>query len=82
MHTHNNIQQAESALSVLNQDPSLQAQLTPLCESLLKNDLLHHKDKDIRLLIGVCCSEIMRILAPEPPFSDAILKVTFCFLMH
>ncbi|WP_405045945.1 sister chromatid cohesion protein PDS5, partial [Pseudomonas sp. PAMC 26818] len=70
MHTHKNTQQAESALSELNQDPKLQSQLAPLCKSLSKNDLLHHKDKDVRLLIGVCCSEIMRVLAPEPPFSD------------
>ncbi|KAJ1703217.1 hypothetical protein LUZ63_002996 [Rhynchospora breviuscula] len=71
------LKQAESALSVLNQDPSLQAQLKPLCKSLSKNDLLHHKDNDVKLLIGVCCSEIMRVLAPEPPFSDAILKEIF-----
>ncbi|KAF3331980.1 sister chromatid cohesion protein PDS5 A [Carex littledalei] len=71
------LKQAESALSVLNQDPKLQSQLAPLCKSLSKNDLLHHKDKDVRLLIGVCCSEIMRVLAPEPPFSDTILKEIF-----
>ncbi|XP_078181537.1 ARM repeat superfamily protein [Carex rostrata] len=71
------LKQAESALSVLNQDSQLQSQLAPLCKSLSKNDLLHHKDKDVRLLIGVCCSEVMRVLAPEPPFSDTILKEIF-----
>ncbi|URD78436.1 Sister chromatid cohesion protein PDS5 [Musa troglodytarum] len=34
--------------------------------------LLKHKDKEVRLLVAVCFSEIIRILAPEPPFSDEI----------
>lgn len=43
--------------------------------SLVKNNLLQHKDKDVRLLVAVCCTEALRVLAPEPGFSDEVFKV-------
>ena len=69
------LQQAESALSELSQSSSLQDALRPLSKSLVQNTLLSHKDKDVRLLVAVCFIEVMRILAPDPPFTDEIFKV-------
>jgi sister-chromatid-cohesion protein PDS5 len=69
------LQQAESALSELSQSPSLHDALRPLSKSLVHTTLLSHKDKDVRLLVAVCFIEVMRILAPDPPFTDEIFKV-------
>ncbi|XP_065009913.1 eukaryotic translation initiation factor 5A-4-like isoform X1 [Musa acuminata AAA Group] len=65
-------QEAEDALSKLNQSSTLQIALGSLSHSLSQINLLQHKDKEVRLLVAVCFSEIIRILAPEPPFSDEI----------
>lgn len=69
------MQQAESALSELSQSSSLQTALEPIITSVVQNNLLQHKDKDVRLLVAACLTEIIRVLAPDPPFNDEIFKV-------
>ncbi|KAG2593232.1 hypothetical protein PVAP13_5NG110322 [Panicum virgatum] len=71
------LKQAENALSELSQSSSLQDALHALSKSLAQTTLLNHKDKDVKLLVAVCFIEVMRILAPDPPFSDEILKEIF-----
>lgn len=44
-------------------------------EALVTHVLLRHKDKDVRLLVAICISEIMRIVAPDAPYNDDTLKV-------
>ena len=70
------LQQAVSALLDLDQCASLKSSLRPLSHSLIKQGLLRHKDKDVRLLVSVCLCEIIRILAPKPPFNDKAFKVS------
>lgn len=74
------LKQADAALSELGQSSSLQEVLGPLTRSLVKNNLLHHKDKDVRLLVAVCFTETLRVLAPEapdPPFNKELFKDIF-----
>ncbi|ONM36101.1 ARM repeat superfamily protein [Zea mays] len=71
------LKQAESALSEFSQSSSLQDPLHALSKSLVQTTLLNHKDKDVKLLVSVCLIEVMRVLAPDPPFSDEILKEIF-----
>ncbi|XP_042494416.1 sister chromatid cohesion protein PDS5 homolog A isoform X2 [Macadamia integrifolia] len=71
------LRQAASALSELSQSPSLQRVIEPLSDSLIRHNLLQHKDKDVRLMVAICFSEIIRVLAPDPPFSDEILRDVF-----
>ncbi|CAK7346982.1 unnamed protein product [Dovyalis caffra] len=53
----------------------LEAAVKPLRKSILKHDLMKHTDKEVRLLVAICVSEVFRILAPEPPFEDKYLRV-------
>ncbi|XP_054798442.1 sister chromatid cohesion protein PDS5 homolog B isoform X2 [Prosopis cineraria] len=46
-------------------------------EHVIICDLLQHADKDVRLLVAICVTEIFRIRAPEPPFEDKDLKGVF-----
>ncbi|PNT73259.1 hypothetical protein BRADI_2g56220v3 [Brachypodium distachyon] len=71
------LKQAENALSELSQSSSLHDTLHPLSKSLVQTTLLSHKDKDVRLLVAVCFIEVMRILAPDPPFTDKVFKEIF-----
>lgn len=80
------LQQAVGALSQLEQPSSaevtnkaeaakkIEAAIKPLKKRII-NGLLQHKDKDVRLLVAICVTEIFRILAPEPPFEDNYLRV-------
>ncbi|KAH9325840.1 hypothetical protein KI387_006018, partial [Taxus chinensis] len=69
--------QALSSLSELDQSPTLRSVLGPINDALAEPVLLRHKDKDARLLVAACFSEVMRILAPDPPYSDDLLKDIF-----
>ncbi|CAO1942424.1 unnamed protein product [Urochloa humidicola] len=71
------LKQAENALSELSQSSSLQDALNALSNSLVQTTFLNHKDKDVKLLVAVCLIDVMRVLAPDPPFSDEILKEIF-----
>lgn len=46
-------------------------------DALVSLPLLRHKDKEVGLLVAICISEIMRIVAPDAPYSDETLKVVF-----
>ena len=79
-------QKAVNALSQFEQPSSLSAAekveaakkietaIKPLKKRII-NGFLQHKDKDVRLLVAICISEIFRILAPEPPFEDRHMEV-------
>ncbi|KAL4583130.1 hypothetical protein LXL04_007694 [Taraxacum kok-saghyz] len=65
------LRQAASALPKLKtQSDLLKPAIKPLSGSLVKHGLLRQKDKDVRLLVAICVCEILRILAPNPGFSD------------
>merc|ERR1712228_200557 len=52
--------------------------LEPLVMELGKNYLLNHKNSQIKLLLACIYSDILRIYAPEQPYSsDSILKKIF-----
>ena len=80
------LQQAASALSQLEQlnlpdatkkleAVKLEAAIEPLKRPII-HGLLQHRDKDVRLLVAICVSEIFRVLAPEQPFEDKYLRVS------
>ncbi|XP_009764562.1 sister chromatid cohesion protein PDS5 homolog B isoform X5 [Nicotiana sylvestris] len=70
----NLLKQANRAFAGLKQSESLKSVIKPLSSSLVKHSLLLHKDKDIRLLVGICFCEIIRVLAPDPEFTDAVSR--------
>ncbi|KAF7141232.1 hypothetical protein RHSIM_Rhsim06G0104300 [Rhododendron simsii] len=53
------IVQAESAFPELDQSSSLEPSIKPLINSLVKHNLLQHKDKDIRLLVALCGENLL-----------------------
>lgn len=69
------VQQATSAFPELTPSESLKDLVKPLSDSIIKHGLLDHQDKDIRLLVGICLCEVLRVLAPNPGFSNAVSRV-------
>ncbi|KAJ9167086.1 hypothetical protein P3X46_021763 [Hevea brasiliensis] len=87
------LRQAATALSQIEQPSSsvaskkmevmkkLETAIKPLSKSIIKHGLLRHSDKDVKLLVAICVSEIFRILAPEPPFEDKFLRDVFKLIL-
>ncbi|GAA0143288.1 chromatin/chromatin-binding, or -regulatory protein [Lithospermum erythrorhizon] len=75
------LKQAADALPELKQSDTLRRFMKPLSDSLIKHSLLQHGDKEIRLYVGFCFVEIIRVLAPNPGFEDEVLRDTFELLI-
>ncbi|XP_008219648.1 PREDICTED: sister chromatid cohesion protein PDS5 homolog A isoform X1 [Prunus mume] len=76
------LRQAASSLSQLEQASSPEAlkKLKPLTEAIV-HGLLQHRDKDVRLLVAICVTEMFRVMAPEPPFVDKHLRDVFKLIL-
>ena len=46
-----------------------------MTQDLVDMKVLHHKDKDVRLMASCCLAEVLRIYAPEAPYDSAELVV-------
>ncbi|CAJ1971874.1 unnamed protein product [Sphenostylis stenocarpa] len=51
--------------------------LKPLANAVVCGGLLQHADKEVRLLVAMCVTELFRLMAPEPPFEDKHLRDVF-----
>ncbi|KAL9229223.1 hypothetical protein vseg_004711 [Gypsophila vaccaria] len=73
------LREAGAALSELDQLPSMKSAITPLTESLINQlpSLVSHPDPHLRLLVAFCFSEILRVSAPHPCFSDSHFQDVF-----
>ncbi|XP_010429899.1 PREDICTED: glutamic acid-rich protein-like isoform X2 [Camelina sativa] len=73
------LDETESLLRNVDQDPplSMQSALLPSKSALVSVDLLSHPDSDVRVSVLSCLTEIVRITAPEAPYSDDRMKDIF-----
>ncbi|KAK7352651.1 hypothetical protein VNO80_18076 [Phaseolus coccineus] len=73
------LEQVESCLSKVEQSPSdsMQNALSPSLKALIADQLLRHSDKDVKVAVASCISEITRITAPEAPYDDDQMKEVF-----
>ncbi|KAH7283493.1 hypothetical protein KP509_34G009800 [Ceratopteris richardii] len=73
------LKQSLLLLSSISQSPDekILAAMQPTVEALVRPNLLAHKDKDVKLLVTTCISEVMRIVAPDAPYNDEILRDVF-----
>lgn len=78
------MQQSSALLAELDQSPpqSTHNAMKGCSEALVSPALLRHKDNEVGLLVAICLSEIMRIVAPDAPYSDETLKVVLFSRSH
>ncbi|KAG2261739.1 hypothetical protein Bca52824_068818 [Brassica carinata] len=71
--------EAAVRLSELEQSPpaAVLKSIQPFLDAVVKPEILKHQDKDVKLLLASCVSEITRITAPEAPYSDDIMRDIF-----
>ncbi|KAI5081142.1 hypothetical protein GOP47_0004325 [Adiantum capillus-veneris] len=71
------LKQAADMLSEMKQSQDMTASIEPLTKALALPMIIKHKDKDVRLLATSCIMEVLRIVAPEAPYSDRELQDIF-----
>ncbi|CAI5983561.1 unnamed protein product [Closterium sp. NIES-65] len=77
------LKSAASVLEELQQsapEPTMSA-LRPLAQALAVPNFMRHRDRDVRVLLAFCVSEVLRVFAPDPPYDDAPLKSVFELLV-
>lgn len=56
-------------------DEETRESIRPIAGDLVSNNLLHHKDKGVRISAIACIVDIFRIFAPDAPYKPGELKV-------
>jgi len=71
-------QNLHNFLKKVGQSPAWQKELLDdLAAALIQPDRLGHKDETVRLLVACALSDIIRIYAPDAPYSEDALQVPF-----
>ncbi|XP_020534751.1 uncharacterized protein LOC105633610 isoform X2 [Jatropha curcas] len=73
------LEKLENLLLGLKQSPaiSLQMALNPAMKALTTKEFLNHLHLDVKVCVASCISEILRITAPDAPYSDELMKDVF-----
>ena len=69
-------------LAELDQEWEHKDSLTKIAKELSSHQILAHKDKGVRAFAACCLVDILKICAPNAPFSPAQLKVMHHEAVH
>jgi hypothetical protein len=72
---HTRLNKLAKELGNLEQETTDASSLTQVAKELASQQLILHKDKGIRAFTASCLVDVLRICAPNAPFSPAQLKV-------
>ncbi len=67
-------------LAEMDQETTDPASLTKVAKEVASHQLLTHKDKGVRAYTACCVVDILRLCAPDAPFTPSQLKVRLGFL--
>ncbi len=70
------LQQTHSCLKALSQDDRPEG-LVETAKDLMGLGLMTHEDRDVRLLVACCLVDVLRVYAPEAPYSPVQLQQIF-----
>ena len=62
-------------LSDMDQEETENGSLTKVAKELAAHNLLSHKDKGVRAFTACCLVDILKLCAPDAPFTGTQLKV-------
>lgn len=62
-------------LEKIDQDAIDTSSLDKVAKELINNTLLLHKEKAVKAFLATCLVDILRLYAPEPPYTDLELRV-------
>ncbi|XAO21334.1 hypothetical protein I312_100083 [Cryptococcus bacillisporus CA1280] len=68
-------------LVALEQDMTDTKSLDPIRKPLIQQTLLHHKDRGVKAYTACCLADLLRLYAPDAPYSDVQLRDIFQFFL-
>nr|XP_019008459.1 uncharacterized protein I206_07018 [Kwoniella pini CBS 10737]OCF47240.1 hypothetical protein I206_07018 [Kwoniella pini CBS 10737] len=68
-------------LSTLEQDAVDIKSLDPIRKPLIKDVILHHKDRGVKAYAACCLADLLRLYAPDAPYSESQLRDIFNFFL-
>lgn len=71
------LQRLFDELNDMDQDRVDKDSLTEVAHALAQRNLLQHKEPPIKAYVAVCLVEILRVCAPDAPFTEEQLKVSY-----
>nr|WJN24946.1 cohesin maintenance factor [Tranzscheliella williamsii] len=76
------VRQVRTELSEMDQDAVDVASLRDVCKELVTPTLMLHKDKAVKANVACCLADMLRLFAPNAPFTPAELRDIFQFFLH
>ncbi|BGP19464.1 hypothetical protein JCM10213_006284 [Rhodosporidiobolus nylandii] len=76
------LKQLHSDLVAFDQDLVDPSSLDDVARDLIHHSLLLHKDKGVKAYVGACLVDILRLYAPDAPYTPAELKDLFDFVIR
>lgn len=72
---HRRLDALSKELSELEQETTDKDSMTKVAKDLVSHNLLTHKDKGVKAFVACCLVDVLRVCAPNAPFTPAQLKV-------
>ena len=76
------VRQVRTELSEMDQDAVDVNSLKDVCKELVTPALMLHKDKAVKANVACCLADMLRLFAPNAPFTPAELRDIFQFFLH
>ena len=73
------LQALSTEMRAMEQEENNRDSFTKVAQELVSPNLLAHKDKGVRAWTGCCLVEILRLCAPDAPYTGQQLKVLIPF---
>lgn len=70
------LEELQKEMMEMEQDETDKGSLTKVAKELVGTNLLHHKDRGVRAWTAACLVDVLRICAPDAPFTPQQLKVS------
>ncbi|WWC86884.1 uncharacterized protein L201_001763 [Kwoniella dendrophila CBS 6074] len=68
-------------LASLEQDAVEIKSMDPVRKPLIKDTILHHKDRGVKAYAACCLADLLRLYAPDAPYSESQLRDIFNFFL-
>lgn len=76
------VRQVRTELSEMDQDAVDVNSLKDVCKELVTPALMLHKDKAVKANVACCLADMLRLFAPNAPFTPSELRDIFQFFLH
>lgn len=70
------LEEVQREMAEMEQDETDKGSLTNVAKDLVGPNLLHHKDRGVRAWTAACLVDVLRICAPNAPFTPQQLKAS------